>query len=164
MGLISIFVDCFKLFMLTAKKPAQRFCILLRCDMLGGVGWGGCNIVLCLRYHRFSSVNTLHVTLHTSVVYRWTHFMLHCGVLLYFGETQFMLCCTLLLCFGEHTSGYVAHCCCTSVNTLHVTLHAFVVLRWSDFMLCCTLLLYFGDQRLCAVSGEAAQRCLPILV
>ena len=72
------------------------------------VGWGGvggCNNVLCLPYHRFSSVNTLHVTLYISAVLRWPNFMLRC---------------TLLLYIGEHTSCYVAHFCCASVNTLHV--------------------------------------------
>ena len=159
MGLISICVDCFKLFMLTAQKPAQRFCILLRCDMLGGVGWGGgCNIVLCLRYHRFSSVNTLHiascyiahfccisvntlhVTLQSSVVLRWNtlHVMLHTSVVLRW--THFMLCCTLLLHIGEHTSCYVAHFCCTSVNACeHTTCYV------------ATLLLYFGEHILCYV-------------
>ena len=43
----------------------------LHYDMLGaGGGWRGCNNVLCLRYHRFFSANTLHVTLHTSVLGR----------------------------------------------------------------------------------------------
>ena len=79
------------MYMLTARKPAQRFCIFLRCDILGG--WG-CNNVLCLRYHQFSSANTLHVTLHTSFVLGWTHFMLRCTRLLY---------------LGEHTSCCVAH-------------------------------------------------------
>ena len=128
--------------------------------MWGGVGWGGCSNVLCLRYHRFSWVTTLHVMLHISVVHRWTHFMLRCTLLLYFCEhtscyvahfcctwvtklhvtlytsvvllwPNFMLRCTLLLSFGEHTSCYIAHFCCTSVNTLHVTLHTSVVLQWT---------------------------------
>ena len=86
-------------------KTGPAFLRFLRCDMLGGVGWGGCNNVLCLRYHRFSSVNTLHVTLYISAVLRWPNFMLRC---------------TLLLYIGEHTSCYVAHFCCASVNTLHV--------------------------------------------
>ena len=60
------------LFLPTARKPAQRFCGFLYCDMLGaggGVG-GGCNNVRCVRYHRFFSANTLPVTLHTSVLGR----------------------------------------------------------------------------------------------
>ena len=112
-----------------------------------------------------TSVTKLHVTLHTSVVLRWAHFMLRC---------------TLLLYFGDQTSCYVARFCCTSVNTLHVTLHTSVVLRWTHFMLRCALMLHFGEhtscyvvhvwvlwttpkanlQRLRAVSSEAAQRCL----
>ena len=61
--MMKIAVGC-TMFLPTARKPTQRFCVFLRCDMLGG----GCNNVLCLRYHRFSSANTLHVTLHTSVL------------------------------------------------------------------------------------------------
>ena len=71
--------------------------------MLGGMGWVGCNNVLCLRYHRFSPVNTFHVTLHTSVVLRWTHFML------------------------RRTHNF------NSVNTLHVTLYTYVLIRWTYF-------------------------------
>ena len=55
-----------------------------------------------------TSVNTLHVTLRTSFVLGWTHFMSRCTRLLY---------------LGEHTSCYVAHVWCTWVNTLHVALH-----------------------------------------
>ena len=91
--------------MLTARKPAQRFCVCFFFALWyvgggwggvgwGGVGWGGgCNNVLSLCYHRCSSVSTLHVTLYTSVVLWWTHFMLRC---------------TLLFYFGGHTSCYVA--------------------------------------------------------
>jgi hypothetical protein len=104
-----------------------------------GGGVGACNNVPCLRYHQFSSVNTLYVTLHTSVALRWPNFM---------------LLCTLL--------------CCTSVNTLHVTLHTSVALRWPNFMLrCtytsvvllwpnfmlhCTLLLYFSEHTACYIA------------
>ena len=122
----------------TARKPAQRFCVFLHCDIFFGggvVGWGGV-ITSSLRYDRSSSVNTLHATLYTSVALRWTHFMLRCTLLLYFGEhascyivhfvvlrwTRFMLRCTLLLHFGKHASCYVVHFCCTSVSTLHVRL------------------------------------------
>ena len=70
------------------------FCFALWYVGGGGVGWGGgCNNVLSLCYHRCSSVSTLHVTLYTSVVLWWTHFMLRC---------------TLLFYFGGHTSCYVA--------------------------------------------------------
>ena len=147
-----------------------------------------------------ASVNTLPVTLRTSVVLWWTNFMLRCTLLLYFmwphlhftlrhfcctsvhklhvtlrtsvglRWTHFMLCCTLLLYFGEHAWCYVAHFCCTSVNTLHVTLHTSVVLRVTKLhVTLCTLCVCEPlrrpiYQRLCAVSSEAAQRCLPILV
>ena len=84
-----------------------------------------------------TSVTNLHVTLHTSVVLRWTNFMLRF---------------TLLLCFGEHTSCYVAHFCCTLVNKLHVTLYTSVVLLWPTFILRCTLLLYFCDETSCYVA------------
>ena len=132
-------------------RPRNRpsvfaFCCVVICWV--GWGGGGCNIVLCLRYHRFSSVNTLHiascyiahfccisvntlhVTLQSSVVLRWNtlHVMLHTSVVLRW--THFMLCCTLLLHIGEHTSCYVARFCCTSVIRLHVMLHTSVVLRW----------------------------------
>ena len=56
-----------------------------------------------------------HVTLHTFVVLRWTHFMLRCTLLLYFADQIFMLCCALLLHFGDQTSCYVAHFCSTMV-------------------------------------------------
>ena len=185
------------MYMPKARKPAQRFCGFFALWYVGGVGVGGCNNVLCLRYNRVSSVNTLHVTLHVSVALRWTHFMLRCTLLLYFGEhtscyvahfcctsvvklhvtlhtsvvlgrAHVMLRCTLLLCFNEHTSCYVANFCCTRVNTLHVTLHT-SVLRWTHFILRCTRISLWTTpkanlQRLCAVSSEAAQRCLPILV
>ena len=85
------------------------------------VGWGGWGVVKTVI--QFTSVNTLHVTLHTSFVLRWTHFMLRCTRLVY---------------FGEDTSCYVAHVFCTSVNTLHVTLRTSFVLRWRHFMLRCT--------------------------
>ena len=66
--------------------------------------------------------------------------MLRCTLLLYFGDqtscyvahfcctpvnTLHTLRCTLLLYVGEHTSCYVARLCCTSVNRLHVTLYAY---------------------------------------
>ena len=92
-------------------------------------GVGGCNNDLCLRCLRLTSVDTLHVTLDTSTVLRWTHFMLRWRCLLY---------------FGAHTSCYVGHVYCTSVETLHVTLGTSFVLRWTHFMLCWTHLLYFG--------------------
>ena len=63
-----------------------------------------------------------------------------------------MLRCTRLLYFGEHTSCYVAHVFCTSVNTLHVRLHTSFVLRWGHFMLRCTCLLYFGEHTSCYVA------------
>ena len=95
---------CTKMFLLTARKPAQRFCVF--CVVICWVGWGGGGVI-------------------TSCVYviidflRWIRFMLRCTFLLY---------------FGDQTSCYVAHFCCTSVNTLHVTLHTSVVLRWTHFM------------------------------
>ena len=124
------------MYMPKARKPAQRFCGFFALWYVGGVGVGGCNNVLCLRYNRVSSVNTLHVTLHVSVALRWTHFMLRC---------------TLLLYFGEHTSCYVAHFCCTSVVNLHVTLHTSVVLGRAHVMLRCTLLLCFSKHTSCYV-------------
>ena len=60
---------------------------------------------------------------------RWTHFMLRWGPLLY---------------FGAHTSCYVGHVYCTSVDTLHVTLGTSSVLRCTHFMLRWTRLLYFS--------------------
>lgn len=48
--------------------------------------------------------------------------------------------------FSEHTSCFVAHLCCVSGSTLHITLHFSVVFRWTRSS-CCTLLLYFGDNR-----------------
>ena len=57
-------------------------------------------------------------------------------------RTHFMLRCALLLYFCEHTSCYVAHVCCTSVNTLHVTLHACVLIRWTRFLLRCARLFF----------------------
>ena len=145
----------------TAQKPAQRFfrffaffCVVICWGAGGGVG--GCDNVLrlialssiffgdqtsCYVAHFCStSVTKLHVTLHTSVVLRWAHFMLRCTLLLYFGDqtscyvahfcctpvnTLHTLRCTLLLYVGEHTSCYVARLCCTSVNRLHVTLYAY---------------------------------------
>ena len=87
------------MFMPTARKPAQRFCVFLRCDIfLRGVGWGGGNNVLSLRYGRSLR------------------------------KTPFMLRCTLLLYFGKHASCYVVHFCCTSVDALHATLYTSVVL------------------------------------
>ena len=113
---------------------------------VGGRGVGGCSNVLCLRYHRFSWVTTLHVMLHISVVHRWTHFMLHCTFPLYFGEhTSCYLahfCCTSVT--KLHVTLYI-HFCCTSVTKLHVTLHTSVVLQWTHCMLYCTLLLYFSE-------------------
>ena len=123
------------MFLPTARKLTQRFCVFLRCDMLGG-GWGGrgvitscvyviidflwrthfmlrctlkvlgggwgggrCNNVLCLRDHRFSSVNTLNVTLQTSVLGRgWG------------GAVQLHPVSTLSsIFFGEHTSCYLVY-------------------------------------------------------
>ena len=124
---------------------------MLRCTLLLYLGeHTSCYIANCC----CTSVTKLHVTLHTSVVLRWTLFVLRC---------------TLLLHFGEHTSCYVAHFCCTSVNTLHVTLYTSAVLRWTHFMLRRTRMSLWTTpkanlQRLRAVSSEAAQRCLPILV
>ena len=63
--------------------------------------------------------------------------------------TSFMLCCAHVLQFGEHTLCYVACFCCTSVNTLHVTLHTYVVLRWPNSTLRCVLLLFFGKHTSC---------------
>ena len=131
---------------------------LLRCTLLLYFGeQTSCYVV----HFCCTSVTNLHFTLYTSVVLLWPNFMLRCALLLDFGEHT---SCYVAHFFGEHAWCYVAHFCCTSVNTLHVTLHTSVVLRWPNFMLRCTLALYFGDQRLCAVSSEAAQRCLPILV
>ena len=56
-------------------------------------------------------VNTLHVTLRTSVELRWTHFIFRCARMLY---------------SGEHTSCYIARVCLNLVTTLHdlhVALH-----------------------------------------
>ena len=101
------------LFTCICLRPENRpsvFAFFLRCDILGG-DWRGCNNVLCLRYHRFSSVNTLHVTLHTSFV---------------LGRTHFMLRCTRLMYLGEHTSCCVAHrgfsprLMCTYINIYNV--------------------------------------------
>ena len=49
-----------------------------------------------------------------------------------------MLRCALLLYLGEHTSCYVANFCCTSVNTLHVTLRASGVPSCYVAHFCCT--------------------------
>ena len=118
-------------------KTGPAFLRFFALWLWGGRGVGGCSNVLCLRYHRFSWVTTLHVMLHISVVHRWTHFMLHCIFPLY---------------FGEHTSCYVAHFCCTSVTKLHVTLYTSVVLLWPNFMLHCTLLLYFSEHTACYIA------------
>ena len=101
-----------------------------------------------------TSVSTLHVTLYTSVALRWTHFMLRCKLLLYFGKhTSYYVVhyCTLLLYFRKRISCYVVHFCCTLVSTLHGTLYTSVVLRQAHFMLRCTLLLYFGKHASCYV-------------
>ena len=68
-----------------------------------------------------------------------------------------MLRCLLLLHFGKHTSCYVLHFCCTSVNSLHATLYKSAVLRWTQFMLRCTLPLYFGKHASCYVVHLAWQ-------
>ena len=75
------------MFMPTARKPARRFCVFFfhffAFDMLRG--GGGSVITSCV----FVVFDLL----------RWTHFMLRCTRLLY---------------FGGHTSCYVAHVYCTS--------------------------------------------------
>ena len=97
----------------------------------------------------FNSVNTRHVTLRASGVLRWTHYMLRCTRMLYFGDQTpryiARFCCSSVntlhatlrasVDFCEHTSCYVARVCCTSVNTLHVTLCACALIRWTLFML-----------------------------
>ena len=70
----------------------------------------------------FNSVKALHATPRVCVLIRWTHFMLRCA---------------RVLSFREHTSCYVVHFCCTSVNTL---------------MLPCTRVLYFGEHTSCYVA------------
>ena len=144
---------------LRPESRPSVFAFFLRCDMLGGLWVGGCNNVLCLRYKssffsehtscyvtRFclhfgehiscyvahfccTSVNTLHVMLHTSVVLRWSNFTSHC---------------TLLLYLGEHTSCYVAHFCCASMNTTS--------------LLRCKLLLYSGEHASCYVVHTSVLR------
>ena len=60
------------------------FAFFLRCDLLG---WcGGCNKVVCLRCHRVTSVDTIHLTLHTFPLLRWTHFTLRWTRLLWGGS------------------------------------------------------------------------------
>ena len=103
-------------------KTGPAFLRFFALWLWGGVGWGG--VV-------------------TSCVYVIIDFL---------GWPRFMLCCTFLLYIGEHTSCYIAHFRCTSVNTLHVTLHTSVALRWPNFMLRCTLLLYFCDQTSCYIA------------
>ena len=77
------------------------FCVVICWGAGGGVG--GCNNVLCLRYHRFSSANTLHVTLRTSVL----------------GGGWGGGRCNNVLCLRHHRF--------SSVNTLHVTLQTSVL-------------------------------------
>ena len=56
----------------TAREPAQRFCVFLRCDMLVCRGWDGGGVIASGVYViiDFSSVNTLHVKLYTYVLIR----------------------------------------------------------------------------------------------
>ena len=65
-GQSSIRPTCFCLRPENRPSVFTFFCIMIWWGVGGGVG--GCNNVLCLRYHRFSSVNTLHVPLRTSVL------------------------------------------------------------------------------------------------
>ena len=156
-------VQTCNMFLLTARTPTLRFFFLRFFFFCVVILWGlgGCNNVLCLRCYPLtsvntvaqvcnSSVNTLHVTLHTSCVLRWAHFMLRCTRLLY---------------FGEGTSCCVAQVFRSLVNTLHVTLHMFFVLRrthfmlrctfvlrWRHFMLRCKRLLFFGEHTSCCVA------------
>ena len=69
--LVRVVVLVFVLVFACGPKTGPAFlrflCVVI---FFGWGGVGGCNNVLSLRYHRSSSVNTLHATLYTSVVLR----------------------------------------------------------------------------------------------
>ena len=60
------------LFMLTARKPAQRFRVFFFCIewlfFWGGSGGPRCNSIPCLRSPRVRLVHAIHKTLHTSIL------------------------------------------------------------------------------------------------
>ena len=80
--------------------------VMLRCTLLLYVGETHFMLRCTLRC---TSVDTLHVTLRTSVSLRCEH-----------TSRIFTLRLALLFDFGEHISCFVAHVCFYSVNTLHV--------------------------------------------
>ena len=151
-----MYIHIIYMFFLTARKPAQRFCIfffVLDYFGMGVVGWGGgvgllTSLVFFL--HDLRSDNLFYFVAHTSCIDSSCYVDYHGvggwgGVINVLGlrPSRPSLRWICLLCVLAHASWYVGYVFSASLHTLHGTLDTSCLLPCTHFMLRWIRLLWF---------------------